>query len=258
MVAQRRGQRPRRTASWSIIKFLLLFCFFLCSLYLWNQSYVIQSLEAPLDHLTSTLWKPYYQHVLGCPDMEQRQQQAILQSTTSIPFYMLSARPKHLVDPVLATYQQHFNVSLYNTTQLSRDYINHCQSPTFKSRLFGVYQIFLRDILATADSDYIVTVEDDVKLLDGEQFLRELSIAIANGYEYYSFTKNAKSCIYQFGTTAQLWSRTFIERSILQAPNGIVCRLPIDMYIAQQGPWYVTQHQLVQHVGTKRLTRISG
>lgn len=247
MVAHVRRQHPRRT-SWSI-KSLLLFCFFLCSLYLWNQSYVIQSSEAPLDHLTSTLWKPYYQHVLGCPDMEQS-----IHPTTSIPFYMLSARPKHLVDPVLATYQKHFNVSLYNTTKLSRDYTNHCQTPTFKSRLFGVYQVFLRDILA----DYVVTVEDDVKLLNGEQFQRELSIAIANGYEYYSFTKNAKNCIYQFGTTAQLWSRTFIERRILQAPNDIVCRLPIDMYIAQLGPWYVTQHQLVQHVGTKRLTRISG
>jgi hypothetical protein len=94
----------------------------------------------------------------------------------------------------------------------------------------------------------------------------ELRLAIERyHFEYYSFTKNHPAaadnednhqhCLYRFGTTAQLWSQKMMRKVIYDVDDDTYCRLPIDMYIAQQGPWYVTQRQLVQHVGT-RMTNV--
>jgi hypothetical protein len=181
-----------------------------------------------------------------------------INNISTIPMIMISARPYELVAPVRRTWTDaHFPMIVFNTTAMSRDYVNtRCanNNETFKSRLFGIYQ----QVLATyvAENEYIVTVEDDVRLLDGETLRHELQLAVERQYQYYSFTRNAPTptCLYRFGTTAQLWSRSMVQK-ILNVDDDTYCRLPIDMYIAQQGPWYVTQRPLVQHVG-QRLTNI--
>jgi hypothetical protein len=255
------------------------------ALYQWNQSYIDESLEAPLDHFQSTLWKPFY-HLVGCPDMNATiaSNGSVRDIMDTIPMIMISARPYHLVAPVLQTWTDaNFNLQLFNTTALSRAayhndtrchgrrVFNHqggggssLLSLSFKSRLFGIYQRVLEQYVNTYD--YIVTVEDDVRLVNGDGLRHELRLAIERyHFEYYSFTKNHPAaadnednhqhCLYRFGTTAQLWSQKMMRKVIYDVDDDTYCRLPIDMYIAQQGPWYVTQRQLVQHVGT-RMTNV--
>jgi hypothetical protein len=230
---------------------ILLTCYYM---HLWNRSYVDKELEAPLDHLTSNLWKPLY-GIKGCPDFNHYHK--LPHGTQLPPLVMISARPKHLVDPVLETWTRAgFQVAIFNTTQISRDYRNlKCHQETFKSRLFAVYQEVFQNLLQESNTSkpyFAVTMEDDVKLLDATRFRQELAYAYQQQWDYYSFTKNSRdpTCLYQFGTTAQLWSQRMM-RHVLQVNDDIFCRLPIDMFVAQQGPWYVTQHQLVQHVGTR-------
>jgi hypothetical protein len=252
------------------------------AVYQWNQSYIDESLEAPLDHFQSTLWKPFY-HLAGCPDMNAttiENDGRVVDIMDTVPMIMISARPYHLVAPVLQTWTDaNFNLQLFNTTALSRaadtnDTRCHghrviknqgegAAAASFKSRLFGIYQRVLEQY---ATYDYIVTVEDDVRLIDGDGLRHELRLAVMRyHFEYYSFTKNHpdaadddndnQHCLYRFGTTAQLWSQKMMHKVIHDVDDDTYCRLPIDMYIAQQGPWYVTQRQLVQHVGT-RMTNV--
>eukprot|EP00797_Seminavis_robusta_P015695 Sro234_g094570.2 (95) ;mRNA; r:83664-83948 len=89
-------------------------------------------------------------------------------------------------------------------------------------------------------------------LLDGIQFRRELLYVYHQAqWDYYSFTRNSPdTCLYRFGTPAQLWGRRMMEQ-VLDVDDDVFCRLPIDMFVAQQGPWYVTHHQLVKHIGKR-------
>lgn len=259
--------RPCRTA------FAALGCaalFIIHQIYQWNHSYVAQELEAPLDHLSSNLWKPLYS-LGGCPDpyaSDNDNSASSVATDNSIPMIMISARPKELVDPILKTWTDAgFHVQVFNTSKLSQEYVNtRCAASsgdnTFKSKLFFIYQEVFSFILSMkaentdrdALFDFMVSIEDDTKLVDGPRFQQELSFALDQEYGYYSFTKNHNDgCIYRFGTPAQLWSRTMMEK-VLQVEDDTFCRLPIDMFVAQQGPWYVTQHQLVQHVGTRLRT----
>jgi hypothetical protein len=190
--------------------------------------------------------------------------------SNTIPMIMISARPYELVAPVWRTWTDaHFKMIVVNTTAMSRNYVNtRCPKETFKSRLFGIYQQVLAPYVADGGpynnhyNEYLVTVEDDARLLDNGDTLRhELQLAVERHYQYYSFSRNSSpttnastststTCWYRFGTQAQLWSRRMIQK-ILTVDDDTYCRLPIDMYIAQQGPWYVTQRPLVQHVGQR-------
>jgi len=226
-------------------------------LFAWNQSYVLEESEAPLDHLFPTLLWPFLIWQ-GCPASDPKAQQQPLEDV--IPMVMISARPKEQVDPILLTWTKAgFPVQLFNTSDFSRTYENtRCLQLTFKSRLFAVYQHVLETILqrskndsSTHQSEFLVTIEDDVKLLDAARFRAELQHAYQQRYDYYSFTKNHdRGCIYEFGTPAQLWGPGVIQ-SVLNAPTGSFCRLPIDMYVATLGPWFVTRRRLVQHVGKR-------
>jgi hypothetical protein len=182
---------------------------------------------------------------------------------------------------------------LFNTTDFSRHYKNtKCARLTFASRLFAVYQHVLTRLLSPS-SEYatpprhFVILEDDVVLLDPTRFLAELKWAIDNDVGFYSFqlllpeylaaakdqpstTFNAslldanldttlsslrhRSCVYQFSTTAQVFSRRLAQQ-IIDADTDSFCRLPIDMYIARAGPWYSTVHAVTRHVG-KRLSLV--
>ena len=215
----RRRRQPRRRCPIGIVLLLLAavatsLSSLIAVVYQWNQSYVDESLEAPLDHFQSTLWKPFY-HLVGCPDMNI----TIASSTTTttkndgsvvrdimdtIPMIMISARPDHIVAPVLQTWTDaNFRLQLFNTTTLSRAaYHNDTRchgrvvrnqgeggATSFKSRLFGIYQRVLEQY--ENNYDYIVTVEDDVRLVDGDGLRHELRLAVERyHFEYYSFTKN--------------------------------------------------------------------
>lgn len=100
-------------------------------------------------------------------------------------------------------------------------------------------------------STHVVVLEDDVKLLARDALLSELEWAVMHDLDYYSFFRNTNNtCIYNFGAVAQVMSRRLVQ-TILEAGNDSFCRLPLDMFVAQQGPWYVTQRDLVQHVGKR-------
>ena len=121
---------------------------FIC---MWNQSFVQNELQASLDHLKSSLWKPVYS--LSCPDIYGH----ATATTTYVnltanqpPMIIISARPNHLVVPILETWTgQGFEVRLFNTSKMSLDYVNRrCRKRTFKSRLFAIYrQVFEKLLL---------------------------------------------------------------------------------------------------------------
>jgi hypothetical protein len=102
----------------------------------------------------------------------------------------------------------------------------------------------------------IILLEDDALLLDPIGFLSELYVAMQLKLDYYSFFQTAQSssipsCLYEWGTQSQLISTKLIKQ-FLDTTTNRFCRLPVDMWIAQTGPYYSTRRRLVQHVG-KRL-----
>ena len=222
----------------------------LVTLYAWNQAYIDQELEAPLDHALPMLLRSFY----SCPVIPSSETPV----SADVPFLMISARPRDQVQPILDTWNNDntFRVQLVSTHNVSQSYRNtHCQHETFKARLFAVYQHVFRQALHDFPGrDYFVTIEDDVKLLDATSLAAELKWAVAEGVDYFSFYKNGPSCFYRFGTVAQVLSANLMRQIVEAEPE---CRLPIDMYIAQRGPFFVTQRPLVQHVG-KRLHRVGG
>ena len=259
-------RRALRFVVCTILTFVILWV--VLPLYWWNDSFVKQESEAPLDHLTANLWKPLYSFT--CPTMGGDGSSNSSSTTISTkwhelpPIIMISARPKDQVDPVLKTWTDGgFQVQLISTAAMSRAYRKQrCQKASFKSRLFGIYlSVMQQQLHQQQPLDYLVTLEDDVVLVDGDGFREELQYAMQHQLDFYSFHKASSSspksrassgtnCIYQWGTQAQVWSRKMIERT-LQVDDDAFCRLPIDMYIAQKGPWYVTQRELVRHVGKR-------
>mmetsp|Transcript_29991 Transcript_29991/g.49520 ORF Transcript_29991/g.49520 Transcript_29991/m.49520 type:complete len:268 (-) Transcript_29991:325-1128(-) len=237
----------------------------LSSVYLWNQYYVNKELEAPFDHLTSIVQRPFYRN---CPKIyddhdDGRSSNRAVQFTplpsNFPPIFMISARPEEEVDPILQSWTNvtegnNFTINIFNTYNMSRDYRNRkCRVSSWKSRLFGIYQAFFRQFLQDHPSlPYVVSIEDDVILMDPQGFRREVEWAVAQNIDFYSLKQNQKdTCLYTFGTVAQLFSRAMLLRLLNDVSNDTYCRLPIDMCIAQQGPWYVTQRPLVRHVGTR-------
>jgi hypothetical protein len=229
----------------------------------WNYSFIQREDEAPLDHLYTSLIKPFY---YACPTIEGNP----TSNTTTHqypppPVVMISARPPPEVAPVLSSWEPFFHPTLYQTANFSRSFENtRCRQAAWKSRLFAVYQHVLTHALATwPEARHFVVLEDDVVLLKPVELQRELAWAIQQDLEYYSFFRTSKtdgsngvssggtsSCLYESGTPSQVISRRFAQR-ILDADTDSFCRLPIDMFIAHNGPYYVTQQALVQHVGKR-------
>jgi len=250
-----------------LIIFVALFVY--VSLYLWNLYYQVQQREAPLDHLFSTVKKPFYR----CPEIPVAANESLSSAITTKrsslansppPFIMISARPREKVEPIVQswmTFVQPLSLTLtvFSTRNVSDIYVNkRCHHWTWSSRLFSVYHHVMEWALLNSTSAFFIFLEDDVLLRMPVAFGSELQWAIHRKLDYYSFfrtplvskKRNRTSCLYQWGTQAQLISRKMMNR-ILQVNDDRFCRLPIDMYVAQQGPWYVTQRQLVEHVGTR-------
>lgn len=229
----------------------------LVSLYLWNQSFIQQEREAPLDHWAATLQKPWF--ALTCPHIPPPNAEDI-SSTSNVPFLMISARPKEEVEPVWQSWtQQGIPVHLVKTHDWSVAFVNTqegCQRrKSFGSRLFAIYQRVLREyLLLNYTASHVVVLEDDAVLVNGtsQAFLQELAWVVSTNLDYYSFySVDNTSCVYNFGTQAQVFSKHFAERIVHEVDRESFCRLPIDMWIAKQGPWYVTRQKLVEHVGTR-------
>jgi hypothetical protein len=193
-------------------------------------------------------------------------------TTPTIPFAMISARPAAQVQPVLESWSQqagagvpdHIHMKLISTHNFSSTYQNtrcRVQRYSWASQLFAIYQdVFTRLLNDYPDDSYFVTVEDDTVLLNVTRLFQELNWAVRHNVGYYSFTStslaaasasSSPSCIYQYGATAQLISRKLML-SIINADDDSFCRLPIDMFIARAGPWYVTTKPITKHIG-KRL-----
>jgi hypothetical protein len=251
------------------------------SLWYWNQQAIWEEREAPLDHLVSTLQIPLY--ALTCPlipesdtimdvDVANRTMNPTHTHNTTIPpFAMISARPAAQVQPVLESWSQHGvpHIQLISTLNMSRTYQNtRCrvrvhQHNSWASRLFAVYQdVFRRLLEEYPDESHFVMVEDDTVLLNATRLYQELNWAVTHNVGYYSFmstylasksdsdSNSSPSCIYEYGTNAQLISRRLML-SVINADDDSFCRLPIDMFIARAGPWYVTTKRITKHIGTR-------
>jgi len=253
------SNRNNRSSRRSLItKIIILGCllYSINSLYEWNRSFIRRQKEAPLDHLLSVWQQPLY--AFSCPDIPviDYENDHLLLS----PIIMISARPPEQVQPILDSWQQGgMNVTLFSTKKVSEDYTNtKCQQYTWASRLFAVYQlVFDRTLSQYPSSAHFVLLEDDVLLLDPKGLRAEVHWAVRQNLDYYSLfatDESKKACVYNYGAVAQVMSRSMMER-LLSVDTDRFCRLPIDMYIAQQGPWYVTRRSLVKHVG-KRLKSI--
>ena len=145
-----------------------------------------------------------------------------------------------------------------------------CRRHTFASLVFAVYQhVFSKLLLDFPSQQYFVTVEDDTILLNATRFYVELRWAMKHNVGYYSFASvsasnaaasalllssspsiSRRSCVYEYGTIAQLISRPLMLQ-VLNADTDSFCRLPIDMFIARAGPWYATVHPITKHIGSR-------
>jgi hypothetical protein len=229
----------------------LAFFYTCASLRMWHEGFVLEERESPLDHWAAAVQKPVYG--LFCPSIPNQ----ATNSSTEVPMFMISARPYDQVDHVLRSWTDAgFLVKLVNTTEWSLSYVNtKCRRQTFGSRLFAVYQRLFQEVLLNhTTGSHVVVLEDDALLRNGDALRREISWAISHNVDYYSLyaAPNSKSCIYSHGTVAQVISRRFAAQLVRDVDPVSFCRLPIDLWISTHGPFYVTVHQLVEHVG-KRL-----
>ena len=110
------------------------------------------------------------------------------------------------------------------------------------------------DVLATYPGEKdIIFVEDDALLLDPNLLIIETCMVKHYTHQIYSFFRTSRqknTCIYQYGTVAFYASRKFIE-DLTKLDLTTICRLPIDMYIAANGPWYATKSYMVKHNDTR-------
>jgi hypothetical protein len=227
--------------------------FYACaSLYMWHEGFVRDERESPLDHWATAVKKPFYG--LLCPSIPNQ----ATNLSADVPTFMISARPYNQVDYVLHSWTDAgLPVQLVNTTEWSLSYVNtKCRRQTFGSRLFAVYQRLLQEVLLfnrTMESSHVVVLEDDTLLKDADGLRREINWAISHNVDYYSLyaTPNSESCIYSYGTNAQVMSRRFAARLVQDVDPISFCRLPIDIWISTHGPFYVTERQLVEHVGKR-------
>jgi hypothetical protein len=254
------NRRRRRRRLFHPLQLITCFSLGIFSIGYWNYLAIWDEREAPLDHLLSIAQKPWQSW--NCPKIPKR---SMYESDTDItfpPVIMISARPWEDVAPIFQSWKLFFhNITLFPTRKFSVHYTNQrCRKSSWKSRLFAVYQHVLSQSLLKdyPTESYVVIVEDDVRLLDGLEMKHELSWAARQQLEFYSFRatslsslSRSRSCLYEFGMTAVLLSRKLVMKVILGANDDTFCRLPIDMAIARDGPWYVTTQSLTQHIGNR-------
>ena len=134
---------------------------------------------------------------------------------------------------------------------------------SFEGILFSVYKRVMADALVFhPNAESFVFAEDDAQLIDPEQFVKEVGVAVQKQYQFYSFFLTGKqqqkggegkepTCFYEHGTVAFLIRRRLMQ-AIVDADERVSCgRLGIDMFLASRGPWYATTKGPVVHVGKR-------
>ena len=99
----------------------------------------------------------------------------------------------------------------------------------------------------------ILSLQDDVRLLR-----MQTCAAIAQPFAFLSLYRTSKlddtdttpACYNVWGTQACVIARG-LKQQITNLDPRTSCRLEIDLYLQSIGPWPVTQHELVEHVGSR-------
>ena len=162
---------------------------------------------------------------------------------------MINARPieKRIIS---ANSWRNHDLLFFNTTTLEKS-VYECSEITWENNLFNIYLAVFATILEKyhKQQDFII-VEDDAELVDAKQMLVESCMARQYQYTFYSFfrTENQEdSCMYQYGMVSFYVNRQFITTFLDDVDAKTVCYIPIDMYIAMNGPWYGTRNKIIKH-----------
>ena len=209
--------------------------------------------ECPFHHLKSNLVKPFYK--LHCPETSKwskvNREHDENTSCSNLPsIVMLNARPiEDRLNSSISWEGQ--DLFLVNTTNLGRSNLV-CTISSWSNILFQIYlEIFDTVLKQYPEQDDFIFLEDDAELMDKDQMHVETCLARANGFQFYSLyltEEQGNSCIYQRGTVAFYANRQFIKTLLADVKvDNKFCYIPIDMYIAMQGPWYSTRKNIIKH-----------
>jgi hypothetical protein len=253
--------------------------------FLQYKSLQLEQEGGPLDHVRSTIMKPFYN--LQCPRLTGSNYRSTRHGTISsnnnnctIPrLFIVNGRGNDRPRQAARSWERlggawnNKRMEIMSTSPMleqmrHQEEENHSQSnPSSSSsscrqvgkwatRLFRIYQLIFTNVLERFPEDHdFIFVEDDVVLRSPETFHAEICMAKALGVDFYSFyttPEQGSRCTYEYGTPAFYASANFVKQlRDLQNDNSVVCRLPIDMYIASVGPWYASRSHSVQHIGTR-------
>lgn len=198
--------------------------------------------DSPFDHLLPNLVSPFYH--LHC-----LRNQNVTTNHCELPtIFMLKSRPLEMRLKSNASWSKH-DINSINSSSLEPDVWPCGQTAPFKTRLFHIYQIMFAQILATsAQPGPFIFLEDDSVLKDDEVFHRQACAAIHRNLDFYSFySTGSGSCLYSYGTSAFIMTRSMMAKVVGVEDASVRCRLPIDMYLSSIGPWYAAVEESVLH-----------
>jgi hypothetical protein len=204
-------------------------------------------------HLLSNLMKPFYK--FKCPPFAP-----VSPTKKVVPMFLIGGRDNSTRQLALQSWPSESLIPV-NTTSLSRDLldpnknVNPCTDHSFANALVAVYLKVFKDVLNHSkwtEHDTFMFVEDDVVLLEWAWLQLEVAAAMERSADFYSLYKvpNSTDCIYNHGALAFTISRAFM-RTLVALDQHTRCTHPIDMIIASMGPFYVTQREIVRHIGQR-------
>mmetsp|Transcript_24925 Transcript_24925/g.67844 ORF Transcript_24925/g.67844 Transcript_24925/m.67844 type:complete len:283 (-) Transcript_24925:950-1798(-) len=196
----------------------------------------------------------------GCPEVSKSFTNATLPH--DLPTFMLNARtgitPHHVIRSWSAFQPKRVcvNKQPLSSCTLSihvsdAEVRELCRSPfKWAGRLFYVYKAAFTVMLRSdPGAPYFLIFEDDTLLVDQLGLITELNYAIGSHQRFYSFFDDPKrkehSCVYNFGTTAFLIHRSFMQELLA----ATICSHPIDIHLSSSYFLLKTQRQLVRHLG---------
>ena len=204
-------------------------------------------------HLRSNLMKPFYK--FDCPSFAP-----VSPPKKVVQMFLIGGRENSTRQLAVQSWPSASLIDV-NTTSLSRDLldpnknVNPCPDRSFENALVAVYLKVFTDVLNHSkwtEHDTFMFVEDDVVLLEWAWLQSEVAAAMERSVDFYSLYKppNSTDCIYNWGTQAFTISRAFM-RTLVALDQHTRCIHEIDMIIASMGPFYVTQREIVRHIGQR-------
>ncbi|DAZ94479.1 TPA: hypothetical protein N0F65_003413 [Lagenidium giganteum] len=135
------------------------------------------------------------------------------------------------------------------SAQLEPRVVAECPDHAWAHRLFLIYQTVFEDVLKRfpQESDFVF-LEDDALLVDASVFEFEVCRAQVEEHAFFSLYRASRqdSCIYHSGTVAFYITKPVMEE-VIRVGTATSCRLPIDIFLATNGPWYATAEDIVRH-----------